>query len=288
MKKGMAAGMICVLSFVCMGIVFPLYKDETDSYKQDKNYAYVCVQQSDYQDMADEEYVAGTYWVERNQTVENNEREGKTSAVTVDFPVQDMLGITASLPTQDKDGCVVSSTLADELFGSEDIVGCRVMWQEKEYYIRSVFSGRESMLIVQRQSSGTGDWALVEHKQISGVVLTVTEEAYRGQYMELLSNRHNMSVGHGYYVTDYLNVLPNFELPAKWSQFSTWSSLIEQWKNMTDRKRYQCKDEIETFYDALGDRLQTYRSILMIAGIVFIVTLLRCIYIGIGSGRHPK
>ena len=139
MKKGMAAGMICVLSFVCMGIVFPLYKDETDSYKQDKNYAYVCVQQSDYQDMADEEYVAGTYWVERNQTVENNEREGKTSAVTVDFPVQDMLGITASLPTQDKDGCVVSSTLADELFGSEDIVGCRVMWQEKEYYIGRYF-----------------------------------------------------------------------------------------------------------------------------------------------------
>lgn len=288
MKKRMAVGMICVLSFVCIGIVFTLYKDETDSYKQDKNYAYVCVQQSDYQDMADEDYVVGTYWMERDQMVEQNGRKAETSVVTVDFSIQDMFGISASLPAQDKNGCVVSSTLADELFGNEDIIGSRVTLQEKEYYIRSVFASRESMLIVQRQNRGNSDWALVEHKQIGGVVLTVAEEAYRGQYMEQWCNRHNISTDNGYYVTDYLNVLPHFELPAKWSQFSMWSSLIEQWKNMTDRKRYQCKDELGIFYDVLGNRLQTYRRILMIAGTVFIVTFLECICIGIQSRRHQE
>lgn len=288
MKKRMAVGMICVLSFVCIGIVFTLYKDETDSYKQDKNYAYVCVQQSDYQDMADEDYVVGTYWMERDQMVEQNGRKAETSVVTVDFSIQDMFGISASLPAQDKNGCVVSSTLADELFGNEDIIGSRVTLQEKEYYIRSVFASRESMLIVQRQNRGNSDWALVEHKQIGGVVLTVAEEAYRGQYMEQWCNRHNISTDNGYYVTDYLNVLPHFEFPAKWSQFSMWSSLIEQWKNMTDRKRYQCKDELEIFYDVLGNRLQTYRRILMIAGTVFIVTFLECICIGIQSRRHQE
>lgn len=288
MKKRMAVGMICVLSFVCIGIVFTLYKDETDSYKQDKNYAYVCVQQSDYQDMADEDYVVGTYWMERDQMVEQNGRKAETSVVTVDFSIQDMFGISASLPAQDKNGCVVSSTLADELFGNEDIIGSRVTLQEKEYYIRSVFASRESMLIVQRQNRGNSDWALVEHKQIGGVVLTVAEEAYRGQYMEQWCNRHNISTDNGYYVTDYLNVLPHFELPAKWSQFSMWNSLIEQWKNMTDRKRYQCKDELEIFYDVLGNRLQTYRRILMIAGTVFIVTFLECICIGIQSRRHQE
>lgn len=288
MKKRMAVGMICVLSFVCIGIVFTLYKDETDSYKQDKNYAYVCVQQSDYQDMADEDYVVGTYWMERDQMVEQNVRKAETSVVTVDFSIQDMFGISASLPAQDKDGCVVSSTLADELFGNEDIIGSRVTLQEKEYYIRSVFASRESMLIVQRQNRANSDWALVEHKQISGVVLTVDEEAYRGQYMEQWCKRHNIGTDNGYYVTDYLNVLPHFELPAKWSQFSMWSSLIEQWKDITDRKRYQCKDELEIFYAVLGNRLQTYRRILMIAGTVFIVTFLECICIGIQSGRHQE
>ncbi|MGN0154142.1 MAG: ABC transporter permease [Lachnospiraceae bacterium] len=281
MKKSRAAIAVCMASFTCMLVFAVYYVDLHGRYKTDRDYAFVCVEKDGYHDLKKEDYVKGTYLTEENQTAEAGSIHKKvdTTLVTVDFSPEDIFGAGAGFTQQDTEGCMLSSTLADRLFGDRNITGLLVTVKGKNYPVRTVFESEEVMMIVQRGHTGGGDWALMESRSISGVVLDVSEEMYRGQYAEEFSIRHNTEGSSYYYASDYLNILPGLEFPAKWSDFDIWSEWEEELHAISERRVYHNKDVVETFYYRIYNKLQGYRMLIAITAILFAVSVIKCISI---------
>lgn len=281
MKKFIATIVVSMLLFICTLISSLYYEDLCNQYITDKNYAFVCVEQSEYYDLSNEDYVKGTYYVEDNQIAEekNIHKKVNTSLVIVDFSLNDILGIGAELLEFDANGCVVSSAFAEELFGSNDVIGLSVLVKNKNYSIRAVFNADDKMIIVQREKKVAGDWMLIESKEISGIVIDVNEEMYRGQYVYKITSNHGFEYDNFYYASDYINLIPECNLPAKLSDFEKWSTIMEEWKDISDRQSYHRKDVIETFYYRLGNKIQRYRLIIIISSVLFIMVCIKCIFI---------
>lgn len=280
MKKLIAAIVVSVLSFICILVSMFYYLDLCNQYMSDKNYAFVCVEQSEYYDLSNEEYVRGTYYVEENQIAEENNIHKKvnTSLIIVDFSLNDMFGIGTELLEFDENGCIISSVLADELFGSNDVIGLSVTVKNKNYSVRSVFFANDKMIILHCEKKVDGDWALIGSKEVSGIVLDVSDEMYRGQYVEKFCSNHGFDYNY-YYVSDYINIFPDSDLPAKLSDFEKWSTMMEEWKDISDRKNYHREDVVETFYYRIGNKLQRYRIIILISSILFITCCIKFVFI---------
>lgn len=98
----------------------------SDQYMDDKKYMYVGTGHSMYNKLQDEDYVKGTYIIEQDQVVKlrNINKQVRASVITVDFALNNMFGVTGNLLEYDSVGCIISDVLAENLFGSYDVIGC--------------------------------------------------------------------------------------------------------------------------------------------------------------------
>ena len=110
------------------------------TYDNDRNYAYLTTGQVTYNKMKNEDYIKGTYLIDRDVSVTGNGVYKQITAdiVTVDFDVEDMLGISGRLAENDMGGCIISSGLAYHLFGSIYATGYTVTVQGVDHVVRSV------------------------------------------------------------------------------------------------------------------------------------------------------
>ncbi len=91
------------------------------------------------------------------------------------------------------------------------------------------------------------------------MVLDISDENYRGEYAEEAAVHH----GYGssfYYASDYLDILPDINLPSKWSDFDFWSDASDELEAIHERRLYSDKDVLEIFYHRCGQQLNMYRQ----------------------------
>jgi len=281
MKEYIATIVVAMLSFICTLISFYYYVDLSNQYVTDKKYAFVCMKRYEHQGLPSEEYFKGTYYIEDNQIAEEKSIQKKvsTSLIIIDFSLNDMFGVGVELLEYDTNGCIISSSLADELFGSQDVNGLSVFVMKKNYSIRAVFPADDKMIIVQQDNKKDGAWGSVSDAEISGVIINVSEEVYKGQNIDAICTNYGIDKGNYYYISDYLNMIPGCVLPVKLSDFEKWSTMMEEWKKIWDRQTYHREDVIETFYYRLGNKLQGYRLISLIFAVLFLISCIKCIFI---------
>lgn len=229
-------------------------------YDGDRNYAFVTTGQTVYTRMKDEDYVKGTYRIFPKETVAGDSvyKKVQSDIVVVDFTVEDILGVTGALQRDDTDGCIISGELSYTLFGSSRTVGSIIKVFEKTYVVRSIVDSEESYIIVQAGQERGGDWEFVDSKTINGIVLDVSDENYRSEYADDVACHH----GYGnsfYYVIDYLDILPDINLPSKWSDFDFWRDTCDELKSINERKLYSDKDVLEKSYYRCSQKLKRYR-----------------------------
>ena len=241
----------------------------SETYDNDRNYAYLTTGQVTYNKMKNEDYIKGTYLIDRDVSVTGNGvyKQIMTDIVTVDFDVEDMLGISGILAENDMGGCIISSGLAYHMFGSIYATGFTVTVQGVDHVVRSVTDSEDNFILIQAEQERGEDWELVEHREISGLVIDISEENYRGEYAAEVGEHHGYS-SDCYYVTDYLNILPNINLPAKWSDFDFGAEASSEWKQMSERRLYADKDVLEIFYYRQRQQLNLYRWRSFIFGIL--------------------
>ena len=249
---------IALLWLVIWNVVNEIYM--SGGYDRDRNYAFVTTGQTMYTRMKDEDYVKGTYRIYPGETVAGDAvyKKVQSDIVVVDFAVEDMFGGTGALRRNDADGCIISGELSYYLFGSSRTTGSAVTVLGKNYVVRSVIDSEESFMIVQAEQGRGGDWEFADSKIIDGMVLDISDENYRGEYAEEAAVHH----GYGssfYYATDYLDILPDIDMPSKWSDFDFWGDASDELKSIHERRLYSDKDVLEIFYYRCGQKLNEYR-----------------------------
>lgn len=250
---------IALLWLVIWNVVNEIYM--SGGYDRDRNYAFVTTGQTMYTRMKDEDYVKGTYRIYPGETVAGDAvyKKVQSDIVVVDFAVEDMFGGTGALRRNDADGCIISGELSYNLFGSSRTTGSAVTVLGKNYVVRSVIDSEESFMIVQAEQGRGGDWEFADSKIIDGMVLDISDENYRGEHAEEAAVHH----GYGssfYYASDYLDILPDINLPSKWSDFDFWSDASDELEAIHERRLYSDKDVLEIFYHRCGQQLNMYRQ----------------------------
>lgn len=278
MKKIVITFFICILSFSCAVMMVVYCMNLSDQYMDDKKYMYVDTGHSMYNKLQDEDYVKGTYIIEQDQVVKlrNINKQVRASVITVDFALNNMFGVTGNLLEYDSVGCIISDVLAENLFGSYDVIGCIIKVGDKEYVIRSLIDSDEMFIITEEEQNANTN-LYVESKKINGAIIDISEEAYRGQYLQEFCTRHNVDGNDNYYVSDYLNIFPTIEFPTKWSDLTRWSTIIKQWNKIAEKRLYKNKDFIEIYYYNLWMKMNKYKKCIFIVSILFIASFIQYI-----------
>lgn len=101
------------------------------------------------------------FWTEQVESVKNeaNNRASETRVILFSGDgnlVWPHAFLKGGYPgTGDKSGCALSAGLADEIFGSLNIVGLPVLISAEPYTVRGVWDSRESLAMIQREAEGT-------------------------------------------------------------------------------------------------------------------------------------
>lgn len=271
MKKMIWMSVICLAGFVGMIVCIALLRGLSRQYEGDREYAVVLVNQDEYQNVKDEEHVKGAYLVRDGMTIrgEATSRETTVSLVTVECDTNGMFGTFAGLADGDESGCLLSSTAANEIFGTENAAGCTIFCGGVGYTVRSVVQSDEPILLVERADVPTGDRAATYTRAVTGVILDVSDELYRGQYADVFCSAHGLDSDDSYYISDYLDLLPSPEFPAKWSDFEYWGEYADKLSARRDRRLYAEKDAVELLYVRVYEELCLYRTWTVVCAVIF-------------------
>ena len=249
---------------------------ESYRYRLDRDYAIMTTDQVEYSGMKNENYIKGTYYIEPKLTVigAGVYLEVKADIVTVDFTVEDMFDTGGSLSVDDSYGCIVSSELAYELFGSTETAGCSISFGDQENVVRTVIDSGDAFVIIQGKNENRHDDDLksVDNIIVNGVIIDVSEENYRGEYALEVAGHHGYDGSGYYYVADYLDIFPHMMLPAKWSDFDFWKDVSDELGEISERRIYDDKDVIERFYYRQRRKINGYR----LRSLVSVLLLLPC------------
>lgn len=180
--------------------------------------------------------------------------------------------VTGSYPgSEDVFGCSISTSLAWELFGSDDLVGQQLKWNERVLTVRGVFSERADVLLVADEMTGTFTaaelgGALEEDRRTQAQTLVqqaglpAPDSMIYGQSMYTLAlwfcylpmvlasvfwikgcerriralpSVHRqvlwwgVGMGTALCLPFLLSLLPVWMIPARWSDFSFWPTLLQ-------------------------------------------------------------
>lgn len=81
-------------------------------------------------------------------------RQSQTSILEIDGQARLVLEGSGALTPEDTTGCLIDTKTSENLFGNTHAVGATVLYQDKEYTVRGVFSGpKNTMMIVAEKES---------------------------------------------------------------------------------------------------------------------------------------
>ena len=109
-------------------------------------------------EMAGEKQPGLTFWCEKTVSISTEWRKAEAAALLFSGDAALVWGQPCSsgeLPAAfDGAGCAVSSTLAQALFGSSDVVGLTLSWSETVYTVRGVWESEEFLALLPVQDAG--------------------------------------------------------------------------------------------------------------------------------------
>lgn len=184
-----------------------------------------------------DEKMSGVFWAE----LENRYVEGMALGKSVETTVIALHGrsdiLFPNMPVIDEDcrkSCLISESLAYELFGGTDVKGLEISYQGNVYQVSGIFRRDEKLFLYEPSL----------HEQIPYNRFSVKEGSPKA--INILEQELQMRYGSGR-VLDY--TMPRFlfevcfltdiefpldMIPDKWSNFEFWTQRIEEKKEASD------------------------------------------------------
>lgn len=217
-------------------------------YRGDRQYQYVSSDKGIYisQDDIDEDKdILGSYVREDNVSVMNGQirRTSEADLLIVDFDFIDMLGQYCGLHKEDKEGCIISSKLSYDLYGTENGRGNVIKIGDEGYSVRNVIDSGDA-IIIRQQNPDTED--IDQENRI--LVLDTADELYRNEMSDHVTSKYGISDADVYYVSDYQRLYPGLALPSKWSDFDRLADGFHEIQAVKDHMTYGNKDILELQY----------------------------------------
>lgn len=249
-------------------------------YKEDRYYQYISSDKGihiSHDDIEKEDDILGSYVRKGNVSVKNGyiNRKSEATLLIVDFDFVDMLGQYCGLYTDDKTGCVISSYLSYELYGTENGSGNIIMIDNVSYTVRNVIDSEDSIMI--RQIDPDKEDLDEEDRTL---LIDTSDELYRNEISGRIITKYGISNEGSYYVRDYQRLFPGLTLPSKWSDFDKIAEGFGEIKSVKNRMTYGNKDILELQYYKnynIMKRHCTVAIILMILWIPLLVSEIRCL-----------
>ena len=127
------------------------------------------------------------------------------------------------LHREDAEGCILSETAAEQLFGNREVEGLTLCYQERVLVIRDVINIREMVLVVEGNQETTS---------YDRITLQPSWNMTNRRGAESFAGRHGLATEHLRYDIfdkEYLMEL----IPSKWSDFMGWKkSFASVWSDI--------------------------------------------------------
>lgn len=208
----------------------------------------ISFKEMDYKIKNDEDSkITGGYAVYENQEVaaKGVKRIVMLNVVELSFSSDVLFFSDVILGTDAINGCLLDRDSMYALFGTVEVEGQQLFYQEKEYTVKGLVDSEEPLIVIQNTE---------EDRVVGNLVLDCREEFYRDKYYMELYYFYPFS-GKSYYIADYTSFFHWIETPNKWSDFDFWrmygNRIKDRWREMLFRN----KDVVEVWYYRL--RLQS-------------------------------
>jgi hypothetical protein len=163
--------------------------------------------------------------INKNQVIKGSDIARHISAEIIEI-LGDSTAISTSfskLSSTDKMGCLVSSKVAETIFGTRNIQGKSIIFFDKEYIIRGIFeSDKAEVFCNARNITDKNDEIIFERVNICA--FNKNEISLKASDFAMKYNLIGAMVEWRILLGSFLNVLP-----SKWSDFSFW---YKEWENI--------------------------------------------------------
>lgn len=168
---------------------------------------------------ADDEqaYTAAAWHQSRNQTIiaEENQRSCQTDVIALYGASRCILPYGKNLQTDQRDGCIISEALAEELFASHQVEGQKINYAGHTWRICDVIKQPERLFLFEAA-------VLLEEIQFDHISVILPSDASRRLTAERFVSRYGLSAQllrlDFYSSVQWLAEM----IPTKWSDFDGW------------------------------------------------------------------
>lgn len=191
----------------------------------------------------EETYTAAAWSERKNQTVvaDENQRSCQTDVIAVYGSSRCILPYGKNLQTEQKDGCIISEQLAEELFASHQVEGQKISYAGRIWRICGVIRQPKRLVLLE----GT---ELLDEIPFDHISITATDHVQRRLVAERFINRYGISAqmlrldfyGSAAWLAEMI--------PTKWSDFEGWE---QNWKDKKQDMQFMAgteKSAIELLY----------------------------------------
>lgn len=208
-------------------------------------------------------YTAAAWRQSTNQTItaEENQRSCQTDVIALYGVSRCILPYGKNLQTDQQDGCIISETLAEELFASHQVEGQKIQYAGYTWRICDVIKQPERLFVFEAA-------ALLEDMQFDHISVILSDGASRQLTAERFVSRYGLSAQllrlDFYSSVQWLAEM----IPAKWSDFDGWKQNWDEKKQEMQLTATAEKSAVDLLY------LQSVKRGYLFAGAAVLTLLL--------------
>lgn len=231
---------------------------QDDSFDNDALTSIVQQEQDD-----DEAYTAAAWKESKNQTIvaDENQRSCQTDVIAIYGSSRCILPYGKNLQLEQADGCIISETLAEELFASHQVEGQKISYGGYIWRICGVVRQPKRLMMIESSR-------LLDEMHFDHISIILPEKASRRLVSERFTSRYGLSA-QLLRLDFYSNASWLAEMiPTKWSDFDGWKQSWNEKKQEMQFIAASEKSAIELLY------LQYIKSCYHFAGISAVLLII--------------
>lgn len=174
-----------------------------------------------------------TAWEEkRGETVTTTDKLKSAfdvSVISIRGSSENLIPYGKILWEDDKEGCLIGEKTAEALFGSHDVEGLIVCWEDRRFVIRGVLKEPGNMVLFQETEDDASFSRINFRCPENSKSHRTAAEKFKNRYgLSMVRTTSVRSAG-------VMGRLPSFEellelVPGQWSDFDGWKRNLEAWK----------------------------------------------------------
>lgn len=218
-------------------------------------------------------YTAAAWCQSTNQTItaEENQRSCQTDVIALYGASRCILPYGKNLQTDQRDGCIISETLAEELFASHQVEGQKIQYAGYTWRICDVIKQPERLFVFEAAAG-------LEDMQFDHISVRLSDGASRQLTAERFVSKYGLSAQQ-LRLDFYSSVQWLAEMiPAKWSDFDGWKQNWDEKQQQMQLTAAAEKSTVDLLY------LQSVKRGYLFAGAAVLMLLL---FLRKGRSRIP-